>query len=151
MAYQLCMRDEYGQGSILFSDNDLEKVMKRCKQEINSVNVDNALTVEAKKQNWESYMVIIEAGEDAEQEEMKYIYAGKDGRGKDQVFNVDDEIIKLEELEEELSFKMFLGQLDGEDWFASVPSRKVRGEEDMVDSLTHEALSGKNLFYIRPV
>ena len=84
-------------------------------------------------------------------EDKTYIYAGKDGRGKDQVFDENNDVIKLDELTEDLSFKMFLGQLDGEEWFAAVPSRTVRGEEDMVDSLTHEALNGKNVYFIRPV
>jgi hypothetical protein len=142
------MRDEYGQGSILFTDADLEKVVARAKREINSVNVDNALTVEAKKQNWESFMVII----DAEEMEEDFIYAGKDGRGISQVFDAnDDAITKLSDVEDEITLTMFCGKLDGEDWFAAVPSRTVRGEEDLIDSLTHPNLQGKNIYYIRPI
>ena len=151
MTYQLCMRDEYGQGSILFSDSDLEKVIEKCKREINAVNVDNALTVADKKRNWESYMIQIEIEEDEEQEGFTYMYAGKDGRGIDEVFDEDGNISKIDDIEEEVKLRMYCGTLDGDDWFASVPSRTVRGEEDEVDSLTHPALQGKNVYYIRPI
>ncbi len=151
MKYQLCMRDEYGQGSILFTDEDLNKVITRGKREINSVNVDNALTVADKKRNWESFMVKVEVETDDADERDTYIYAGKDGRGIDQVFDTYDQIIKMSEVAEEITLKMYCGTLDGEDWFAAVPSRTVRGEEDLVDSLTHEALQAKNVYYIRPV
>jgi hypothetical protein len=115
------MRDEYNQGSILFSSPDLDKVLERVKREINAVNVDNALTVADKKRNWESFMVQVETE------------------------------IKLADVADEVTLRMFCGTLDGEDWFASVPSRTVRGEEDEVDSLTHPALQGKNVYFIKPV
>jgi len=151
MTYQLCMRDEYGQGSILFSDSDLEKVIDRCKREVQAVNVDNALTVADKKRNWESFMVKIEINDEDQYEGYELYYAGKDGRGKDQVFNDSDEVKQLSDVDSDLTLRMYCGQLDGKDWFATVPSRTVRGEEDEVDSLTHEALQGKNVYYIRPV
>ena len=151
MTYQLCMRDEYGQGSILFSNEDLDKVIERGKQEVQSVNVDNALTVADKKRNWESFMVKVEVESDDIDEPDTYMYAGKDGRGIDQVFVADDSVMKLADVPEEVTLRMYCGTLDGEDWFATVPSRTVRGEEDEVDSLTHEALQGKNVYYIRPV
>lgn len=151
MTYQLLMRDEYGQGSILFSDADLDKVIARCKREINDVNVNNALTVDDKKRNWESFMVKVEVPEDDIDEPDVYMYAGKDGRGIDQVFNTDNKVIKLADVEEEVTLKMYCGQLDGEDWYAAVPSRTVRGEEDLVDSLTHPDLQAKDVYYIRPV
>ena len=151
MTYQLCMRDEYGQGSIIFSNNDLEKVITRCKQEINEVNVNNALTIEDKKRNWESFMVKIEPVEEEIDADDEYMYAGKDGRGIDQVFDSSNKVIKLADVEGEVELKMFLGTLDGEDWYAAVPSRTVRGEEDLVDSLTHPALQAKNVYFIKPV
>ena len=154
MAYQLCMRDEYGQGSILLSDDNLDTVITKLKQELNSINVDNALTIDAKKQNWESYMVVIAAQNDDvddEDDEETYIYAGKDGRGVDQVFDNSNNLIKLDEIADEVSLRIFLGVLDGEDWHAAVPSRTVRGEEDVIDSLTHPALQGKTVYYIKPI
>lgn len=151
MTYQLCMRDEYNQGSILMSSPDLDKILERCKREINSENVDNALTVADKKRNWESFMVQVEVDGDEEQEGFEYHYAGKDGRGIDQVFDSANNIIKLADVADEVTLRMFCGNLDGEEWFASVPSRTVRGEEDEVNSLTHEALQGKNVYFIKPV
>lgn len=151
MAYQLCMRDEYGQSSILMKDDDLDKVIKRCKQELQSVNVDNALTVADKKQNWESLMVEIVINDEDQYEGYHLIYAGKDGRGIDQVFNDNNEMIKLSEVDSDITLKMFLGSLDGQDWFATVPSRTVRGAEDLVESLTHQSLQGKDTYFIRPV
>lgn len=151
MIYQLCMRDEYGQSSILFSNEDLKKVIERGQREVHSINVENALTLAAKKQNWEAFMVKVEVDEDAEQEGSKYRYAGKDGRGIEQVFGEDGKYIHIKDIDEEITLTMYLGKLDGEDWFATVPSRKVRGQEDLVESLTHEALQGKDVYYIRPV
>ena len=125
--------------------------MIRAKREINARNVDNALTVEAKKQNWECFMVEIEIEDEDQYEGYSLTYAGKDGRGIDQVFNDSDEIAKLSEVNSDISLKIYCGKLDNEDWYAAVPSRTVRGEEDLVDSLTHTALQAKDIYYIRPV
>jgi hypothetical protein len=144
------MRDEYGQGSILFSDNDLDKAIQHGKRLINSANVDNALTVEDKKQNWETFMIEIDVPDDVPGiDNLPYTYAGKDGRGVDQVFDSENTVTKLSEIEEMVTLKMYLGDLDKKPWYASVPSRKVRGEEDMIGSLTHPSLQGKNIIYIR--
>lgn len=157
MVYQLCMRDEYSQSSILYSNEDLQKVLKRCKREINAVNVENALTVEAKKQNWECFMVVVERSEDkidtSDEDGIGdnniYTYAGKDGRGVDQVFDEHNELVPLSSVN--VNLKMYLGDLDGKAWYAYVPSKKVRGQEEIIDSLDNPALQGKDIYYIRPV
>ena len=151
MAYQLCMRDEYGQSSVLATDDDLNEVIKICKQKLQSSNVDNSLTIDDKKRNWESFMVEVVINDEDQYEGYNLVYAGKDGRGIDQVFNDNNEIIKLSEVNSDITLKMFLGVLDSENWFAAVPSRTVRGEEDLVDSLTHQSLQGKDVYFIKPV
>ena len=57
MKFQLCMSDTYGTLSILQSGTDLSTLVKRAKEEVQALNIDNALTAAEKKRNWEAMYV----------------------------------------------------------------------------------------------
>jgi len=54
--YQLCKRDEYGQTSIEASSEQPEALIKEAKRMITDENFDNALTMDFKAIEWESYL-----------------------------------------------------------------------------------------------
>ena len=70
--FQLWSRDEYGAGSILFTSEKIDEVIKRCKEEVTNINVNNALTTDDRERNWEAYMVVVESG--FKRDTKKYIY-----------------------------------------------------------------------------
>ena len=49
--FQLWSRDEYGQGSIIMTSEDVNEVIKRGKQEVTNLNVQNALTSTDRENN----------------------------------------------------------------------------------------------------
>jgi len=85
--YQLWSRDEYGQGSILFTSEDLDEVIKRAKQEVTTINVQNALTVDDREKNWEAYMVMIGSTQ-KDRKHKRYVYAGSTARDAGKVYGV---------------------------------------------------------------
>jgi hypothetical protein len=138
--FQLWSRDEYGQGSIHASSESLDELIKQGETLINSANVDNALTVDDKKRNWESFMVHLSGGDNPVE-----LYGGKSTIGKDVIYSIDEknkvDSYNLEDSKSNL--KIYLGKLDNEDWYAT----DERGNE--VDSLQHRSLQGKTIYFIR--
>ena len=137
--FQLISRDEYGQTSILSSSESCEKMIEEGKKIVSGINVDNALTVDDKKKNWEAYMV--EIGKDD-----SIIYAGKDNHGIDIAHKVgkkEIEVVSIGSLKSKL--KIYLGHLDREDWYAV----DNRGNE--IDSLEHMDLEGKTAYCVRKI
>ena len=141
MSYQLCSRDEYGQVSIMSSDKDIAATMKKIKQELYSTNVDNALTLDDKERNWEAYSVTIEP-KDVNNKSV-YIYAGKDGHGKDVAY-VDNKITSVSDIKD-VTIKIYLGELDSKSWFAKNTKR------GLIDTLKDTTLESKRALYIKIV
>lgn len=144
MKFQLCMRDEYRQTSILATDESVEKLDKLAKDKVNSENVDNALTVDDKKRNWESYYVTYFPEKDLGG---KWYYAGQSGHGKNMAIfcNEDGEVSKHvipTGIPEGCKLLAYLGEIDGEDWYAS--DRK----NNIVTDLNSPELEGKNVYFI---
>ncbi len=169
--FQLCSRDEYGQASILMSSPNLEEITKEAIKQVNSINVDNALSVDDKKRNWSAYYVHLLAGK-----KDKYIYAEKDNRGKAIAYSVKStvtqplpakplkkpvegevrvavakptpivdfstDLIPVSDIKN-CKIKVFLGVLDGKDWYAE----DTKG--NAIDSLSHPDLEAKTVFFIK--
>jgi hypothetical protein len=147
--YQLWSRDEYGQGSILFTSDNLEEVEKRAKQEVTAINVQNALTTDDREKNWEAYMVHIES--DAKRDKyQRYVYNGSSPRTKNSVYGVKKdgsvESITLQDIPK-LVTKIYLGNISTNrnkevDWFA----KDARRNE--ITSINHADLNDKMKFFI---
>ena len=153
--YQLWSRDEYGQGSIIMTSGDINKVITRGKQEVTDVNVSNALTGDDRKRNWEAYMVMIDASskKTTKSTRKRYVYAGGDPRTKDDVFviNANDKVetVSIGDIPNP-KIKIYLGNISTtrkteEDWFA----KTLRGEE--INSIDHQDLEGKIQFFVKKV
>jgi len=142
--YQLWSRDEYGQGSILDTSEDLQAMIKKAKDIVTDANVNNALTVEEKKRNWVSYCVELEPVKAAKTTQI--VYAGKSTQNKDSALKISkgkQEIISPDN--DVCRIKIFLGKLDKEDWYAA----DYKGKE--IDSLKNADLVGKTVYYIKKI
>ena len=99
------------------------------------------MTVDDKKRNWEAYFVEVEANVHSG---VKVVYGGKDTHNSDIVYAFDGEDINQVPLSvDAFSLKVYLGKLDGEDWYAS----DSRGRE--IVSLDHTDLNSKIVYFVR--
>lgn len=149
--FQLWSRDEYGQGSILTTSDDIDEIVKAAKKEITDINVNNALTADDKARNWEAYMVVIASGK--KNSKTKYVYGGGDPRTKDMVYsfnaNGEEKMVKIQDIPD-AKVKIYLGDISTtrnkeEDWFAQDARRNI------IESMDHQDLQGKTQFFVKKV
>ena len=150
--YQLWMRDEYGQGSILFTSEDLDEVVKRGKQEVTTANVQNALTVDDREKNWEAYMVMVGSTKKG-RDHKRYVYSGGNPRTKENVYGVkkdgSTEAITLDDVPE-LIVRIYLGDISTDrgkevDWYAKDVRRRV------IETHDHDDLRDKTHYFIAKI
>ncbi len=152
--YQLWSRDEYGQGSIIFTSEEMSEVLKRAKFEVTEINVHNALTTDDREKNWEAYMVMVGSASKAKKKSSKmYIYAGGDPRSKDDVLVMskdgETEKISIQDVPN-LMVRIYLGdistsRLEEVDWYAKDARRRI------IESKEHPDLESKTQFFIKKV
>lgn len=142
--FQLISRDEYGQTSIVAGDDNKNELVKKGKQKVHSINVENALTFDDQKRNWEAYFVDFIAEENTEN--LGNLYAGKDGHGKDMILRGNNEI---EEMTKKgiagSNIRIYLGDINKEAWYAD----DNRGNK--INILSYPDLASKTVYYIRKV
>jgi len=151
--YQVWSRDEYGQGSIIETYDNVDDAIKRAKQEVTTANVSNALTQDDREKNWEAYMVMIGSTSKGRKHK-RYVYAGGNPRTKDNLYGIKKdgtvEDIKLGQVPSPM-VRIYLGDIStkrGEevDWYAKdVNRRKV------IETHDHSELESKTHFFIAKV
>jgi len=147
--FQVCLRDEYGQTSIVSGkkhDNILDAVTE-AKELVTEDNINNALTLEEKKRNWSSYYVELLDIED--QLDNNVIYSGKGTGGRDMVLFLSEDNDKIEKWrldDTDAKIRLFIGKLfdinEQGPWYAEDTKKKI------VDKLSGEILMGKSVYYI---
>ena len=135
--FQLWSRDEYGQGQIHLSSEKVEDLVKAAKAKINDINVNNALTIDDKKKNWEEFFV-----EPQTTDGSIVIYGGLDTTGSHAIYKVAGNDVIHGRLGDGL-VRCYLGDLDGTPWYATDP----RGNE--ITKLDHMDLQGKLVYFIK--
>jgi hypothetical protein len=140
MKYELWSKDEYGQGTIVGRFTDIDKLIKKAKEEVNNINVDNALSAEEKSKNWEAYFVEIDS--DASN---TYIYAGNNPDGKHRYYDIKNTEQKCNPvlLTSNLNLKFYLGELDNKTWYASDRSKNI------ISNINNESLKDKTVYFTR--
>lgn len=149
--YQLWSRDEYGQGSIVLTSEDIDEVIKKGKEEVTNANVSNALTADDRARNWEAYMVNIVSGNE-DYENTKYVYGGPHAKATDTIYRIAEnaeDIIKLSEVPSAV-VRIYLGNISTdrnkeEDWFACDVARKV------IDNIIHQDLADKTMYFVKKI
>jgi len=147
-SYQLWSRDEYGQGSILLTSTDIDEIIKRAKQEITDINVNNALTASDRERSWEAYMVDIKTPN----KKTKYVYGGSEPLMYKAAYAITGEDAKSVPLQDikKATVRIYLGNVSAsraneKDWFA----KDVKG--NTIESTDHEDLQGKTSFFIKKI
>jgi len=150
--FQLWSRDEYGQGSILMTSEDIDEVVKRAKQEVTNLNVQNALTATDRENNWEAYFVDIKNS--AKNSTKIYVYGATDVHTKDRVYviskNGDIENSVIKDISKKASVNIYLGNISPDrkvekDWLGS--DLRVRP----INNVDHPDLQGKISFFIKKI
>ena len=137
--WQMWSVDEYGQGSILSTSEDVEQLIKTAKSNVHAENVENALTAEEKKRSWETYFVEYPCSK-----KNMLIYGGKDNRGIHVVYKISENNIELVPASDiKVEPNIYLGNLNNQDWFAETE----RGVQ--INSLKHPSLVTKTSYFLR--
>ena len=148
--YQLWSRDEYGQGSIIMTSEDIQEVIKRGKQEVTNINVQNALTSTDRENNWEAYFVNVKTTE--KKSKTTYVYGSLDVHAKDRVYAVTEKDVKDMVLSEipKAEVEIYLGDIstnrkEEKDWLGS--DLRVRP----ITTVDHPDLQNKTIFFVKKV
>ena len=139
--FQLWSRDEYGQGSIHATSANPSDLIKQAEKIVNTANVDNALTVEDKKRNWEAFVVRF-AGEEG----VEMAYGGKNNSGGHIVYSIEGgEVDKSQASDLDQKPEIYLGDLDKNIWLAT----DNRG--NVIEDLNHADLVGKTYYFLKSI
>ncbi len=152
LKFQLWSRDEYGQGSILMTSENIDEVIKGAKQEVTDINVNNALTITDRENSWEAYFVDIKNS--SKKSKIKYVYGAIDVHTKDRVYKVseDEKVdnIVIGDLPKNVSVNIYLGNISTDrkvekDWIGT--DLKIRP----IDNVDHPDLQVKTSFFIKKI
>lgn len=140
MNFELWSKDEYGQGSIIGRFTDINTLISRAKKEVNEINVENALSASEKQNNWEAYFVEIDSDVPN-----TFIYAGNNPDGKHRYYDMKNlgKDHKPTLLTTNLNIKFYLGNLDGNEWYAKDHSKNI------ISNLDNHLLENKTVFFAR--
>ena len=148
--FQLWSRDEYGQGSIIMTSEDIDEVIKRGKQEVTNLNVQNALTSTDRENNWEAYLVTVETS--IKSSKTKYAYGGLDLHTKDRVYAITEKDVKSTVLSDvrKAVVEIYLGNIstsrhEEKDWIAA--SLRARP----IDNVDHHDVQDKTMFFVKKI
>ena len=146
MPYQLISKNEYGETSIEASSENIDELVKLAYQKVTSDNIENALTLDDKINDWESCFVEILDTEGEPTNEA--VYGGID-RGKHFVYVFEKNDVKKVYLDDKsLPMRFYIGTDNKKKLYASVPAVKRRGERDLITDLNHSGLIDKTFYYI---
>ena len=144
--YQLWSRDEYGQGSILSTSEDIDELIKTARKEVTNLNVNNALTGDDRARNWEAYYIDISVNKG----KTKYIYGEKTILSKETVYKITSKDVLTQKLSDvkNVNIKIYLGNISPnrnkeEDWFAK------DNRQNLIKDINHQDLNGKTVFFIK--
>ena len=150
--FQLWQRDEYGQGSILTTSENIQDVFKKAREMASDVNVNNSLTSSDRERNWDAYFPMIISEKKAKK--LIYFYGGKGALNKPVFYSLDTTNNDIKEVEyadiPQVSTKIYLGNIstrnkEEKDWYAA----DYKGKE--ITDLSHPDLINKTSFFIKVV
>ena len=148
--YQLWSRDEYGQGSILATSENVDEIVKKAKAEVTDINVNNALTQTDRENSWEAYFV--DVGTSSKRSKTKYVYGSTDVHTKDRVYAITEKEVKSIVVSDvpKAVVNIYLGNISTnrkveKDWLGS--DLRVRP----IENVDHPDLQGKTLLFVKKV
>ena len=147
MKFQLIQTDEYNQSAILMNSENLDAVKARAKKELESINVENALTSEERNKNWEAYMPVVLDAKDSVAQNI--VFGGRDTSGKFVFYDLAAKNAAKVQPAEVLSkvsggsVRIFLGEINKAPWYAK------NEKKQFIESVTATELQGKMFFSIK--
>lgn len=148
--FQLWSMDEYGQGSIIMTSEDINEVIKRGKMEVTNLNVNNALTQTDRENNWEAYFVNVKT--ESKKSKTVYAYCGRDVHTMDRVYAVTEKDAKAIVLSEvpKAVVEIYLGNISVDrkvekDWIAA--DLRIRP----FSNADNPALQDKMMFFVKKI
>lgn len=143
---ELWLYNEYNDGSIIASSSNIKDIIKKAHDFVTESNVENALTLDEKNNQWETYFVDI--FEDKKISE-KTFYAGNKRDGKHYVYSYENNEWKIRKLSSDDKIKIFLGDINRgkikDKWYLS----DHKGKE-IVD-ISNQNLDRKAVLFIKVV
>jgi hypothetical protein len=109
--FQLVSEDEYGTRNIVASGKDVGKLVQQAKKFVCEANLNNALTAEEQKKNFEEYFPVFidEDGKETDQ----VVYAGKKGTSTRLVYvfteNTEGQEVEIDSVEG-VEIRFFIGE-----------------------------------------
>lgn len=154
MRFQLWSRDEYGQGSILMTTDDVEKIIAEGKKRATDANVNNALTGDDRNRNWDTYFPIVISESPQSASSKYFLYGGRGPLNKEVFYSISKKNGEVKEISlkdiPKGKLQMYLGDIasnrgEVQDWFAS----DLRGKP--IESLEHQDLRSKVVIFIKVI
>lgn len=146
MRYELWSYDEYGQGSIVSSSENIEDVIQKGRSFVTQSNVENALAATDRETSWEAYFPLVYKGKTLSKD---VFYGGNKKTGKHSVWVKDGKKWKQEEMGKDQKVRFFLGTIKNgkteTDWFLQ------SDKKEEVSSFKDEKLHGKTVLFIKVV
>jgi len=145
--FQVISQDGYGSTEILGKFSKIDTAVETAKALVTEENINNALTLEEKQREWESYFV--EVLDEDGQFTTEAVYGGKD-RGKNFVYHFKDTgVVKVVLGELVVPMRFYIGTDNKKDLYAGLPSMKERGKFSVITDLDHLELREKTVYYIK--
>lgn len=149
MRIELWSYDEYGQGSIVASGTDLDKMLDEARKQVSTINLDNALTAAEKTKNWDAYFPVVIKGKGVSKD---VIYAGNRRNGKHQAWVKDKKgSYALADLPRDATVRHILGEIPkgkGKDktydtWFLA------DHKGNLTEGASHPELQNKTQLFVK--
>lgn len=152
--FQLWSRDEYGQGSIIFTNDDLKEIIKKAKETVTVANVNNALTVDDRERAWEMYFPVISSGNNSNNKKYIYLYGGRGALNKEIFYAVNKKTgdvshVSWEDIKDP-SVGIYLGNISTDrnkevEWMAK------NYKSQIINKIDDAELNSKTMLFIKVV
>jgi len=149
MRFQLVQKNEYGQTSIVGTSEDIAAMVKLARQKVTEDNMENALTMDNKLMEWESYFV--EVIDEQGNPTTEVVYGGMERMGHIVFKFGNGQAKKITLGDVNVPVKLFIGMDNKTAYYASVPSKKRVGQYDEIADILDRNLVDKTAYYINVI
>lgn len=150
MRFELWSYDEFGQGSILSSNKNLDEVIKAAEKAATDENVENSLGMDDKNASWEVYFPVVF---EKDKPSKKVLYAGDRKNGTQAVWTLNkNKEWEWKEMPKDTDVRIFLGNIpssmkkkESDPWWLKDAKGKV------VNRIDNPLLHRKTILFIKVI
>ena len=144
MRLQLIQKDEYGQTSIMSTSSDVAELVKEAKKLVTEENMNNALALDEKKREYETFFPELLDADGNPTPEL--IYGGTVGMGKHIVYSAETGEKKVVD---KISATFFIGVDNGKAYYAEKPILGRPGQSNPITDIDNQDLREKTVYYFK--